>query len=78
MRVTVGMIVAQIGVGRSIEELLADFPYLEREDVLRATDREIMAHAQEQGCVVLTHDLDFGARHAQLQCLSACDVNASA
>jgi uncharacterized protein (DUF433 family) len=36
MRVTVGMIVGQIGAGRSIENLLADYPYLEREDVLQA------------------------------------------
>jgi len=36
MRVTVGMIVGQIGSGTSIEELLADYPYLEREDVLQA------------------------------------------
>ena len=35
-RVTVGMIVGQIGGGRSIEALLADYPYLEREDVLEA------------------------------------------
>ena len=36
LRVTVGMIVGQIGAGRSIEELLADYPYLEREDILQA------------------------------------------
>lgn len=36
MRVTVGMIVGQIGAGRSVEELLTDYPYLEREDVLEA------------------------------------------
>ncbi len=36
MRVTVGMIVGQIGAGRSIEQLLADYPYLEREDILQA------------------------------------------
>jgi uncharacterized protein (DUF433 family) len=36
MRVTVGMIVGQIGSGRSIEQLLADYPYLEREDILQA------------------------------------------
>ncbi len=36
MRVTVGMIVGQVGAGRSIECLLADYPYLEREDVLQA------------------------------------------
>jgi uncharacterized protein (DUF433 family) len=36
MRVTVGMLVGQIGAGRSIEELLTDYPYLEREDILQA------------------------------------------
>jgi len=36
MRVTVGMVVAQIGAGHSFEEVLADYPYLEREDILQA------------------------------------------
>ena len=36
MRVTVGMIVGQIGTGHTIEELLSDYPYLEREDILQA------------------------------------------
>jgi uncharacterized protein (DUF433 family) len=36
MRVTVGMIVGQIGAGRSIEDVLADYPYLQREDILQA------------------------------------------
>jgi uncharacterized protein (DUF433 family) len=36
MRVTVGMIVGQIGAGHTIEEILGDYPYLEREDVLQA------------------------------------------
>lgn len=36
MRVTVGMVVGQIGAGRSIDDLLADYPYLEREDILQA------------------------------------------
>ena len=36
MRVTVGMIVGQIGAGHNIDELLADYPYLEREDILQA------------------------------------------
>ncbi len=36
MRVTVGMVVSQIGAGRTIEEVLADYPYLEREDILQA------------------------------------------
>ena len=34
MRVTVGMIVGQIGAGRNVDELLGDYPYLEREVVL--------------------------------------------
>jgi uncharacterized protein (DUF433 family) len=36
LRVTVGMIVNQIGAGKSVDEILADFPYLEREDVMQA------------------------------------------
>ena len=36
MRVTVGMVVGQIAAGHSIDEVLADYPYLEREDVLHA------------------------------------------
>src|ERR1700728_1821318 len=36
MRVTVGMIAGQIGAGVSIEKLLSDYPYLEREDILQA------------------------------------------
>ncbi len=36
MRVTVGMILGQIGSGTSIEDLLAEYPYLEREDVMQA------------------------------------------
>ncbi len=48
-RVTVGMIVGQIGAGLSIEALLGEYPYLVREDVLealryaawRAEEREI-------------------------------------
>ncbi len=35
-RVTVGAIVGQIGAGQSVEQVLADYPYLEREDVLEA------------------------------------------
>ena len=35
-RVTLGMIVNQIGEVRGIDELLSDYPYLAREDVLQA------------------------------------------
>lgn len=34
--VSVGMVVGQIWVGRSIESLLEDYPYLEREGMLQA------------------------------------------
>ncbi len=36
MRVTVGMIVEAISAGRTIEQLLADFPYLEEPDIREA------------------------------------------
>ncbi len=36
LRVTVGAIVGQIGAGRTVEAILADYPYLERDDVLDA------------------------------------------
>jgi uncharacterized protein (DUF433 family) len=51
MRVTVGMIVGQIGAGVSIEQLLADYPYLEREDVLQALRYAAML-AQEREVVL--------------------------
>jgi uncharacterized protein (DUF433 family) len=55
MRMTVGMIVGQIGAGRSVEELLTDYPYLEREDILeairyaawRAQEREVALNGRE-------------------------------
>jgi len=37
MRVTVSMIVGQIGTGVGIDELLTDYPYLEREDIMQAS-----------------------------------------
>lgn len=36
MRVTVGMIVGELSAGRSIDQVLVDYPYLEREDVQQA------------------------------------------
>ena len=51
MRVTVGMIVGQIGSGHSVEDILADYPYLEREDIImqalryaawRSAEREVV------------------------------------
>ena len=36
LRVTVGMVVGQIGAGVGVEQILADYPYLEREDIMQA------------------------------------------
>ena len=36
MRVTVGTIVGLIGTGKTLEEVLKEYPYLEREDILEA------------------------------------------
>lgn len=52
MRVTVGMIVGQVGAGHTIDELLSDYPYLEREDVLQAL--RYAAWRAEEREVVLT------------------------
>ena len=49
MRVTVGVVVGLIGAGHTVDQVLTDYPYLEREDVLqalryaawRAEDREL-------------------------------------
>ena len=35
-RVTVGAILGQLAVGHTIEEVLLDYPYIQREDVLAA------------------------------------------
>ena len=35
-RVTVGMIVGQIAAGHNVDEILAEYPYLEREDITQA------------------------------------------
>jgi uncharacterized protein (DUF433 family) len=48
--VTVGMVVGQIGAGHTVDEVLADYPYLEPEDIMqalryaawRAEEREIV------------------------------------
>jgi uncharacterized protein (DUF433 family) len=52
MRVTVGMIVGQIGAGHSVDEILADYPYLEREDILQALQYAAWRAAERE--VVLT------------------------
>lgn len=36
MRVTAGMLVGQVAAGRSIPEILEDYPYIEKEDIMQA------------------------------------------
>jgi len=52
MRVTVGMIVGQIGAGHSVDEILVDYPYLEREDIMQAL--RYAAWRTEEREVILT------------------------
>ncbi len=53
MRVTVGMLVGQIGIGQSVEDLLVDYPYLEREDIMQAL-RYAAWRAEEREVVLAT------------------------
>ncbi len=55
LRVTVGMIVAQIGAGRSVDDFLSDYPYLERDDVLEAL-RYAAWRAQEREVELVDHE----------------------
>jgi uncharacterized protein (DUF433 family) len=38
LRVTVSMVLGQLSTGHTIEQVLSDYPYLEREDVLAALE----------------------------------------
>lgn len=61
MRVTAAMLVNQIGAGRSIDQVLADYPYLEREDILQALQYAAWlaegqnAETQEEGFADTAH-----------------------
>lgn len=41
-RVTVAMVVGQLAGGRTIDDVLSDYPYLERDDVLAAAEYAAM------------------------------------
>ncbi len=51
-RVTVSAVLGQLAAGASIDELLADYPYLEREDVLASLEYAAAA-AQERELAVV-------------------------
>jgi len=58
MRVTVGMVVGQIGAGHTIAQVLADYPYLEREDVLQAL-RYAACEPKSGKSLCLVHETDL-------------------
>lgn len=51
-RVTVSAVLGQLAAGRSFDELLTDYPYLERQDILAAL--EYAAAATEEREIPLT------------------------
>lgn len=53
MRVTVGMVLGQIGAGHSVDEILTDYPYIEREDIMQAL-RYAAWRAEEREVVLAT------------------------
>jgi uncharacterized protein (DUF433 family) len=48
MRVTVSALLGQLAAGQSIEDVLADFPYLEREDVFAALEYAAAAVSERE------------------------------
>ncbi len=52
-RVTVGMVLGQFAAGQTVDELLVDFPYIEREDITQAW-RYAAWRAEEREIVLTT------------------------
>lgn len=52
-RVTVSAVLGQLAAGASIDELLADYPYLEREDILAALEYAAAAAQERELAVVV-------------------------
>lgn len=48
LRVTVSAVLGQLAAGQSIEDVLADFPYLEREDVFAALEYAAAAVSERE------------------------------
>lgn len=46
-RVTVTAVLGQLAAGQSIDAILADYPYLEREDILAALEFAVQAIGRE-------------------------------
>ena len=61
MRVTVSAVVGQLAAGRAIDAVLADYPYLRREDVPVALEYAAAAVSEADERVIISSDTDFGA-----------------
>lgn len=48
LRVTVSAVVGQLAAGRTIEDIVADYPYLERDDVLAALEYAAAAVSERE------------------------------
>jgi uncharacterized protein (DUF433 family) len=48
VRITVSAVLGQLAAGQSIEDLLADFPYLEREDIFAALEYAAAAVSERE------------------------------
>ncbi len=57
MRVTVGMLVNQIGAGRSIEEILSEYPHIESQ---QRNHRQDLSNRNKQGAPVIYCNDDCG------------------
>jgi uncharacterized protein (DUF433 family) len=48
MRVTVGAVVGQLAAGRTVDDVLSDYPYLERDDVFAALEYAAAAVSERE------------------------------
>ena len=48
LRITVSTVVGQVGAGYSVQQVLEDYPYLEREDVLQALQYAAMLAGERE------------------------------
>ena len=66
MRIRVADVLELLSSGASYDEILADYPYLEHEDILAAieyaarTDAELWPYASQTDSVLISKDDDFG------------------
>lgn len=84
LRVTVSMVLGQLAAGHTVDQLLADYPYLghaarhvDEIGLLRASDITIFDRAAEGGGVLITADTDFDAPGGQGQRRTVGGVAAS-